>query len=90
MAYGLPYEEALKALTLYPAQIFGVDDMLGSLEVGKEATFFLSRGDPLQVRTPVVSVYVKGRHYEPRSYQTHLCETFIAPVQESIPCQPTR
>ncbi|MYA45649.1 MAG: amidohydrolase family protein [Acidobacteria bacterium] len=90
VAYGLPYEEALKALTLYPAQIFGVDDMLGSLEVGKEATFFLSRGDPLQVRTPVVSIYVKGRHYEPRSYQTRLCETFIAPVQESIPCQPTR
>ena len=90
VAYGLPYEEALKALTLYPAQIFGVDDMLGSLEVGKEATFFLSRGDPLQVRTPVVSVYVKGRHYEPRSYQTRLCETFIAPVQESIPCQPAR
>ena len=90
VAYGLPYEEALKALTLYPAQIFGVDDMLGSLEVGKEATFFLSRGDPLQVRTPVVSVYVKGRHYEPRSYQTGLCETFVAPVQESIPCLPTR
>lgn len=90
VAYGLPYEEALKALTLYPAQIFGVDDMLGSLEIGKEATFFLSRGDPLQVRTPVVSVYVKGRRYEPRSYQTQLCETFIAPVQESIPCLPTR
>ncbi len=90
VAYGLPYDEALKALTLYPAQIFGVDDMLGSLEVGKEATFFLSRGDPLQVRTPVVSVYVKGRHYEPRSYQTRLCETFIAPVQESVPCLPTR
>lgn len=88
VAYGLPYEEALKALTLYPAQIFGVDDMLGSLEVGKEATFFLSRGDPLQVRTPVVSVYIRGRHYEPRSYQTNLCESFIAPVQESIPCLP--
>ena len=90
VAYGLPYEEALRALTLYPAQIFGVDDVLGSLEVGKEATFFLSRGDPLQVRSPVVSIDVKGRHYEPRSYQTDLCETFIAPVQEGIPCLPTR
>ncbi len=90
VAYGLPYEEALKAFTLYPAQIFGVADTLGSLEVGKEATFFLTRGDPLQVRTPVVSIYVQGRRYEPRSYQTRLCETFIAPVQESIPCLPTR
>lgn len=88
VAYGLPYEEALKALTLYPAQIFGVADSLGSLEVGKEATFFLSRGDPLQVRSPVVSIFVRGRRYEPRSYQTRLCETFIAPVQESIPCLP--
>ncbi len=88
VAYGLPYEEALKALTIYPARIFGVDADLGSLEVGKEATFFLSRGDPLQVRSPVVSIYVRGRHYEPRSYQTELCEEFVASVQETIPCVP--
>ncbi len=88
VAYGLPAEEALKALTISPARIFGVDDELGSLEVGKEATFFLSRGDPLQVRSPVVSIYVRGRHYEPRSYQTELCEQFVTPLKESIPCVP--
>jgi len=88
VAYGLPYEEALKALTINAAQIFGVDEKLGSLEVGKEATFFLSRGDPLQVRSPVVSIFVRGHHFEPRSYQTELCEEFVASVQEAIPCVP--
>jgi imidazolonepropionase-like amidohydrolase len=88
VAYGLPYDEALKALTLSAAQIFGVDDRLGSLEAGKEATFFLSRGEPLQVTSRVVSVFVRGTHYEPRSYQTALCEQFIAPRKANIPCLP--
>jgi imidazolonepropionase-like amidohydrolase len=88
VAYGLPYDEALKSLTLSAAQIFGVDDRLGSLEVGKEATLFLSRGDPLQVTSRVVSVFVRGRRYEPRSYQTALCEQYIAPRKGTIPCLP--
>jgi imidazolonepropionase-like amidohydrolase len=88
VAYGLPSDEALKALTLSAAQIFGVDDRLGSLDPGREATFFLSRGDPLQVTSRVVSVFVRGTHYEPRSYQTALCEQFIAPRKASIPCLP--
>ena len=39
MAFGLPYDEAMKTLTLYPAQIWGVDDQLGSLDVGKRLTW---------------------------------------------------
>jgi imidazolonepropionase-like amidohydrolase len=88
VAYGLPYDEALKALTLSAAQIFGVDDRLGSLEVGKEATLFLSRGDPLQVTSRVVSVFVRGARYEPQSYQTALCEQYIAPKKGAISCLP--
>ncbi|MFN5029792.1 MAG: amidohydrolase family protein, partial [Burkholderiales bacterium] len=52
-AYGLPRAEALKAITLYPAQILGVADKLGSLEVGKLANFFVSDGDPLDIRSNV-------------------------------------
>ncbi len=74
VAYGLTPDDALRALTINPAQIFGVSDRLGTLEVGKEATFFLSRGDPLQVLSRVQIVFVRGRAYEPRSYQTALCE----------------
>ncbi len=88
VAYGLPYDEAIKALTLNPAKIFGVEDRLGSLDVGKEATFILTRGDPLQVRSPVVSVFVRGRRLAPRSYQTALCEEYIASRRGDIPCLP--
>lgn len=61
VAYGLPRDEALKAITLYPAEILGVADRVGSLEVGKDATLFVSDGDPLNVRTQVVEAYIQGR-----------------------------
>jgi imidazolonepropionase-like amidohydrolase len=51
VAFGLPYDEAMKALTLYPAQIWGVDDQLGSLDVGKTANVVIANGDPLDVKT---------------------------------------
>jgi imidazolonepropionase-like amidohydrolase len=60
-AFGLPKDEALKAITLYPAQILGVGDRLGSIEVGKSASLMLTDGDPLEVRTRVVKVWIDGR-----------------------------
>jgi imidazolonepropionase-like amidohydrolase len=87
VAHGLPEAEALRALTLSPAEIFGVEDRLGSLEPGKEATFVLTRGDPLQVRSRVIGVFIRGRRFAPRSYQTELCERHIAPRMAEIPCQ---
>ncbi|OHB78854.1 MAG: hypothetical protein A2V98_03470 [Planctomycetes bacterium RBG_16_64_12] len=60
-AYGLPPEEALKAITLYPARIFGVDDRVGSLEVGKDATLIVTDGDPLQTPTQVEAAFIRGR-----------------------------
>jgi imidazolonepropionase-like amidohydrolase len=87
VAYGLPPEAALRALTLSAAEIFGVADRLGSLEPGKEATFVLTRGDPLQVRSRIVSTFVRGRRYLPRSYQTALCEAYIAPKGKGIACE---
>ena len=53
VAYGLPYDEALKAITLSPAEMFGVGDRLGSLDVGKTANVVMANGDPLDVRTSV-------------------------------------
>ena len=61
IAYGLPPEEALKAVTLYPAQILGVADRVGSLEVGKDATLFVSDGDPLETATQIQAAYIQGR-----------------------------
>jgi imidazolonepropionase-like amidohydrolase len=59
--YGLPYEEALKALTLYPAQIFGVDDRIGSLEKGKIANLVVFDRDPLKRLSRVKKVVIRGR-----------------------------
>jgi imidazolonepropionase-like amidohydrolase len=60
-AYGLPADEALKAITLYPAQILGVADRIGSLETGKDATLIVADGDPLEISTHVTAAYIQGR-----------------------------
>lgn len=60
-AYGLPEDEALKAITLYPAQILGVADRAGSLKVGKDATLFIASGNPLETPTQVSAAYIQGR-----------------------------
>jgi imidazolonepropionase-like amidohydrolase len=61
-AYGLGKNEALSAITLRTAEILGIADRLGSLEVGKDATFFLSKGDALDMRTSIVgAAYIQGK-----------------------------
>jgi imidazolonepropionase-like amidohydrolase len=61
VAYGLPYEEALKAVTLYPAQIFGLDSKLGTLEAGKIANVIVTSGDPLELTTDVRYLFIRGQ-----------------------------
>jgi imidazolonepropionase-like amidohydrolase len=61
VAYGLSHDEALKGVTLYPAQIFGLDKELGTLAVGKTANVIVTSGDPLEVATQVRYVFIKGQ-----------------------------
>lgn len=61
VAFGLSDDEALKAITLYPAQILGVADRVGSLAVGKDATLFVADGDPLDTPTHVTAAWIRGR-----------------------------
>ena len=61
VAYGLPYDEALKAVTLYPAQIFGLADQIGTLEPGKIANVIVTDGDPLELTTDVRYLFIKGQ-----------------------------
>ena len=61
VAYGLPYEEALKAVTIYPAQIFGLSDQIGTLEQGKLANLIVTNGDPLELTTDVKYLFIKGQ-----------------------------
>lgn len=60
-AYGLPRDEALKAVTLHAAEILGIDDRVGSLETGKDATLIITDGDPLDIRTQVIQMFVQGK-----------------------------
>jgi imidazolonepropionase-like amidohydrolase len=77
VGFGLPQEEALKAVTLYAAQIWGVGDELGSIDKGKWADLIVTDGDPLETRTQIKQIFIKGtpvdldnKHY--RLYQKYL------------------
>lgn len=61
VAYGLPYEEALKAVTIYPAQILGLGDQVGTLDTGKVANIIVTNGDPLELTTEVRYLFIKGQ-----------------------------
>jgi imidazolonepropionase-like amidohydrolase len=61
VAHGLPYEEALKAVTLYPAQIFGLADQIGTLEQGKLGNVIVTNGDPLELTTDVKYLFIRGQ-----------------------------
>ena len=61
VAFGLPREEAIKALTINPARILGLADRLGSIEAGKDADLIIAAGDPLDARTEVKRLVINGR-----------------------------
>jgi imidazolonepropionase-like amidohydrolase len=77
-AFGLSREEALKSVTLYPAQILGVADQVGSIEPGKVADLILTDGDPLEIATHVEQVWVAGKPISMESRQTRLFEKYDA------------
>lgn len=75
-AHGLPRDEALKAVTLYPAQLLGVASELGSIEVGKRATLIVTDGDPLEIPTKIEHAFIDGAAIELRSRHTELYEKY--------------
>lgn len=76
VAFGLPHDEAMKALTLNPAEIWGVADRLGSLDAGKSATVVVADGDPLELKTDVKRVFIAGREVPLESRQTRLRDEY--------------
>ena len=83
VAYGLPPEEGLKAVTLYPAQILGVGDKFGTIEAGKKANLVIASGDVLQATTQVLGLFIDGAPYEPTSKQTRLFDKYLKRLTES-------
>lgn len=76
-AYGLGRDEALRAVTLAPARIFGVADLLGSLEPGKQATLFVADGDPFEPRTHVRHIFIDGYLIPMDDRQRRLYDEFL-------------
>jgi imidazolonepropionase-like amidohydrolase len=72
VAFGLPYEEAIKGLTINPAKIFGVNDRIGSLEPGKDADLFICTGDPLDIRTEITNLFINGKEIDLSNWWTDL------------------
>jgi imidazolonepropionase-like amidohydrolase len=75
-AFDLPKDEALKSVTLYPAQILGIADKLGSLEAGKVANIVVTDGDLLEARTSIKYVFINGRLLPLTSRHTELYDSF--------------
>jgi imidazolonepropionase-like amidohydrolase len=76
VSHGLSYEDGLKAVTLYPAQIFGLDSQLGTLEVGKAASVIVTNGDPLELTTEVKYLFIKGQLTSTDNKQKELYEKY--------------
>ncbi|MCI0339503.1 MAG: amidohydrolase family protein [Acidobacteria bacterium] len=75
-AFGLPKDEALKGVTIYPAQIFGVDKLVGSIETGKIANLVVTDGDILEFRTKVKHMFINGHPVDLSNKHTRLNEKF--------------
>lgn len=76
-AYGLGPEEALRAVTIDAATIFGVDHLVGSIEAGKIANLFIADGDPFETQTQVREVFIEGYRIPMETRQTRLYEEFL-------------
>lgn len=78
VGFGLPQEEALKAVTLYAAQIWGVDGELGSIDKGKWADLIVTDGDPLETRTQIKQMFIKGAPVDLDNKHHRLYEEYLA------------
>jgi imidazolonepropionase-like amidohydrolase len=81
-AFGLSEEAAIKALTKYPAMIFGIDSTYGTLEVGKSATLFVSEGDALDAKSNrLLHAFIDGREVDLSTRHTRLAKKYRERLQ---------
>jgi imidazolonepropionase-like amidohydrolase len=76
-AYGLGKEEALKAVTINPAEIFGIADQYGSVEAGKRANLIVSTGDPFETRSQIIHVFIDGFRIPMSNRHIRLYQEFL-------------
>jgi imidazolonepropionase-like amidohydrolase len=78
VSYGLPYEEALKAITVNPARIYGMAGTTGTIEPGRSADVVIWSGDPLEVTSAATRVFIEGRDIPMSSRQTLLRDRYLS------------
>jgi imidazolonepropionase-like amidohydrolase len=76
VAYGMSYDDALRAITLTPAELFGLSDKVGSLQAGRDANIVIWSGDPFEFSTQVEHVFIKGREMKEKSRQDMLTDRY--------------
>jgi imidazolonepropionase-like amidohydrolase len=82
VAFGLPEEEAMKAVTINAAEMLGVSDRVGSLEVGKQATLLITTGTPLDMTTDIVQAYIQGREIDMNDIQKHFFNKYMEKIKQ--------
>jgi imidazolonepropionase-like amidohydrolase len=82
VAFGLPEEEALKAVTINAAEFMGIAEKVGSLEVGKEATLLITTGTPLDMTSDIQQSYIQGREIDMNDIQKHFFKKYMEKVKQ--------
>lgn len=80
--FGLSSDDAIRSITLSPAEIFGVADRVGSIDAGKDATLFLCTGDILETPTQVTKAWIQGRKVDLTSKHTQLYEKYKSKYEQ--------
>lgn len=78
VAFGLPHDEALKAITVNAAKIWGVDNLMGTITEGKLADFMITDGDPLEAQTQIKQLFIQGKTVDLDNKQKRLYEKYLA------------
>ena len=84
VAFGLPEEEALKAVTINAAEMMGVSDKVGSLEVGKAATLLITTGTPLDMTSNIVQSYIQGREINMMDIHKFFFEKYLEKIRQQL------
>ncbi len=79
VAYGMTWDDALRAVTLTPAEIYGIDGTVGSLAVGKDGNVVVWDGDPFEFATKAEKVFIKGKEVQGPGRQEELTERYKTP-----------
>lgn len=85
VAFGLPEEEALKAVTINAAEFMGIADKVGSLEVGKEGTLLITSGTPLDMTSNIIQSYIQGREINMMDIHKFFFEKYMEKIKQQAP-----